>query len=103
LNDAANGNSLQWRYDAKSEQLEFAFEMPADSWVALGLRNKEANSKCSSMLISKDSNTLDELNGENSLTPGLNIRKIVGNYLSTTTPSESRKLLLERFNIICYF
>lgn len=86
-------NSLQWRYDTKNEQLEFAFDMPANSWVALGLRNKEASAKCSSMLTSKDSNSVEDPNAENSLTPGLNIRKIVGNYLSTTAVPGSRKLL----------
>lgn len=90
---SANGNSLQWRYDSDSEQLEFAFQMPADSWVALGLRNKEAAAKCSSLLTSKDSNNVNDLDAENSLTPGLNIRKIVGNYLSTTASPESRKSL----------
>lgn len=93
LGSAANGNSLQWRYDSDSEQLEFAFKMPADSWVALGLRNKEAGTKCQGLLNSKDSNTADELNSENSLTAGLNIRKIVGNYLSTTSSPDSRKFI----------
>jgi hypothetical protein len=91
LGAAASGNSLQWRYDQDSEQLEFAFKMPADSWVALGLRNKEAGAKCQSLLNFKDGNSQDELNSENSLAAGLNIRKIVGNYLSTTSSPGGRK------------
>lgn len=92
LGNGAQGNSLQWRYDTDSEQLEFKFTMPENSWIAVGLRNKEAGFKCASLLNSKDSNTLDGLNSENSLNQNLNIRKIVGNYLSTTASPESREL-----------
>lgn len=71
-------NTVEFGYDEKNDELELVVEMSADSWVALGLKNKEAAAKCNgaSNNAQKD-NTLTDDSLINRVSSGLNIRKIV--------------------------
>uniref|UniRef100_A0A1I7S993 DOMON domain-containing protein n=1 Tax=Bursaphelenchus xylophilus TaxID=6326 RepID=A0A1I7S993_BURXY len=70
-------NEVSWRYDDKNEELEMVVEMTADSWVALGLKNKEAANKCSATVDkSFKDNTLTDDSLGNTIAPVLNIKKL---------------------------
>ncbi|CAD5212959.1 unnamed protein product [Bursaphelenchus okinawaensis] len=76
-------NKVSWSYDPKAEELQMVVDMAADSWVALGLKNKEAAAKCSASIDKpfKDNSLVDDSLG-NTIAPALNIKK-----LTSTTKS----------------
>lgn len=81
--------ALKWRYDEPKGEIEFVVDMSRGSWLALGLRGRDASAKCVELARARDAQSVEVDGGLNAISSGLQIRKLVSNYLTTTTPSNS--------------
>ena len=61
--------------------------MPRNTWLALGLRGHDAGAKCAELLRARDAQSLEIDGGANALSSGLQIRKLISNYLTSTMPT----------------